>query len=87
MGEMKVCENCGDELKRLDGIYDLDFGFVCFGCYEEIREVFDSQLDCPKCKNCEKELTTTMAMEYEICSECLITSFERSEKACFQPEC
>jgi hypothetical protein len=80
---MKVCENCGDELKRLDGIYDLNFGFVCFGCYEEIREVFDSE-QYLKCKDCEKELVTTIEMEYEICSKCLINSIERSDQACFQ---
>jgi ribosomal protein L34E len=86
---MKVCENCGENLK---GIYDLDFGFVCFHCYEEIRQVFDlQQFNYPKCKNCEKELTTILEMEYEICSKCLINDIklfiERSDKSCSQQEC
>jgi hypothetical protein len=74
MGEMKVCENCGDELKRLDGIYDLDFGFVCFHCYEKIRKVFDSE-DChyPKCKDCEKELTN---LNNDYCPKCLFKEME-----------
>jgi hypothetical protein len=84
---MKECENCGKELKCLSGIYNLNFGFVCFSCYEEIRKIFDSE-QFPQCKDCEKELNTTIEVENGICSKCLINdiqlTFGRRDDSCFQ---
>jgi hypothetical protein len=79
------CENCGKVLFRVNGIYILEFGLVCFDCYEKIREVFNSDhVDCPTCKNCSRELITN----FEFCSKCLINDIqlfiERRDEGCFQ---
>jgi hypothetical protein len=86
---MYICENCVGEFNRMNGIYHLEFGFVCFDCYEEIKKVFNSKyIDYPKCKCCGNDLINQLEVERNICRNCFLKDIQlfiaRRDDACFQ---
>jgi hypothetical protein len=77
--EMKTCENCINDFHQTQGIYEFDFGWVCFDCYEKIRNFFDLISDYPKCEECGKDLINGLDMAKGICGQCWFDSFDEWE--------